>query len=63
MGNIDSRSKFKGGYIFVKTDRPYYYAGNKVFGKIYIRAEVPMEPSHIEIYIKGKEKASFRESE
>lgn len=63
MGNIDSRAKFHGGYIFIKTDRPYYYPGNKVFGKIYIRAEVPMEPSHMEIYVKGKEKCSFVEEE
>ena len=47
MGNIDSRSKFNGGYIFVMTDRPYYYPGNVVKGKIYIRTDVPMEPSHI----------------
>ena len=63
MGNIDSRAKFQGGYIFVKTDRPYYYPGNTVYGKIYIRTDVPMEPSHIDIYVKGKEKAHFMEDE
>jgi hypothetical protein len=45
------------------TDRPYYYPGNVVKGKIYIRTEIPMEPSHIEIYVKGKEKCSFVEEE
>jgi hypothetical protein len=29
MGNtIDKRACFDGGYIYVKTDRPYYYPGN-----------------------------------
>ena len=39
MGNIDSRSKFDWGYLYLKTDREYYYPGNTVFGKIYIRCE------------------------
>ena len=31
MGNkIDQMAKFNGGYLFLKTDRPYYYAKNKV---------------------------------
>lgn len=42
MGNIDSRAKFDGGYLFVKTDKPFYYPNNTVYGKIYIRAEVPL---------------------
>lgn len=65
MGNtgsqeIDQRSKFNGGYLYVKTDQPYYYKGNTVYGKIYIRTEVPMNANVLEIDIKGKEKASFR---
>ena len=63
MGNIDTRAQFQGGYIYVKTDRPYYYPGNTVYGKIYIRTQTYMEPQHIEIYVKGKEKASFYEFE
>ena len=63
MGNIDSRSKFEGGHLYVKTDRPYYYPGNEVFGKIYIRTFVPMDPSHMEIKVKGKEKASYKRFE
>ena len=40
MGNnIDSRSCFDGGYIFLKTDQPFYYPGNMVTGKIYVRAD------------------------
>lgn len=60
MGNsIDTRSMFDGGYIFVKTDQPFYYPGNMVTGKIYIRADKVLEADFIEIKIKGKEKASF----
>ena len=58
-GNIDSRSCFDGGYLYVKTDKPYYYPGNQVLGKIYIRLERPMSPSHLEIKVAGKEKCSF----
>ena len=63
MGNIDSRSKFQGGYLYVKTDKPFYYPGDTVYGKIYIRTEVPMSPRNLDIYVKGKEKASFRYTE
>ena len=66
MGNaIDRRAAFNGGYLYVKTDRPYYYPGNTVFGKIYIRIECPMDARNLDIKISGKEKASFlrRESE
>lgn len=66
MGNtIDRRASFNGGYLFVKTDRPYYYPGNVVYGKIYIRLECPMDAKNLEIKISGKEKASFlrRETE
>ena len=43
----------------MKTDRPYYYPGNVVLGKIYIRTDVPMSPANLEIRVRGKEKASF----
>ena len=60
MGNsIDRRACFHGGYLYVKTDRPYYYPGNTVMGKIYIRVEIPMSAKELTIKIKGKEKASF----
>lgn len=59
MGNIDSRSQFNGGYIYVRTDRPYYYPGNFVQGKVYIRLDYPMNASHLEFRIKGKETSSY----
>ena len=60
MGNaIDRRACFHGGYLYVKTDRPYYYPGNEVFGKIYIRIEQPCEAKDLTIKISGKEKCSF----
>ena len=65
MGNIDSRSKFHGGYIYVKTDKPFYYSGNKVFGKIYIRVEPGnlLQARNLDIRVKGKEKCSYWEQE
>lgn len=59
MGNIDSRAAFNGGYLYVKADKEYYYAGDVVYGKIYIRCEVPMQAKHLEVRLKGKEKMSF----
>jgi len=63
MGNIDSRSKFDGGYIYVKTDKPFYYSGNKVLGNIYIRVEPDnlLQARNLDIRVKGKEYCSYRE--
>lgn len=50
MGNdasIDARAAFQGGYLYVKTDKPFYHKGETVYGKIYIRTEVPMNASHL----------------
>ena len=47
------------GYLYVKTDRPYYYAGNTVYGKIYIRVNSCLEAKCLEIKLKGKMKNSF----
>ena len=59
MGNTnDSRATFEGGYLFVKTDRPFYYAGDIIYGKIYIRADQPIKAKNIAIKIEGKEKSS-----
>ena len=49
--------------MYVKTAQPFYYPGNTVYGKIYIRTLVPMNPSFLEIYVKGKEKAHFKYDE
>ena len=60
MGNsIDSRAGFDGGYIFIKTDQPFYYPGNTVTGKIYIRADKVLDADYLEIKVKGKEKCSW----
>ena len=64
MGNsIDSRAIVEGGFLYVKTDKPFYYPGNTVYGKIYIRCDVPIEAKYLEIKIEGKEKASFYREE
>jgi hypothetical protein len=37
MGNqLEQMAKFDGGYLYLRTDRQYYYPSNKVQGKIYI---------------------------
>jgi len=60
MGNsIDTRAGFDGGYIFIKTDQPFYYPGNTVTGKIYIRADKVLDADYLEIKVKGKEKCSW----
>jgi len=59
MGNIDSRACFNGGYLYVKTDRPYYYPGNEVMGKIHIRISQPCQAKELKMRITGKEKCSF----
>ena len=59
MGNIDGRAHFDGGYIYVKTHKQFYYPGEKVFGKIYLRTEKVLNAKFLEIRVKGKEKSSF----
>jgi hypothetical protein len=59
MGNqMDSRSQFDWGYLFVKTDKTFYYKGDTVYGKIYIRCTRQMQANFLELDIKAKEKAS-----
>lgn len=60
MGNIDSRACIEGGYMYVKTNQPFYHPGNTVYGKIYIRADQVIDAKWLEIKIEGKEKSSFK---
>ena len=55
----DSRCNFPKGNIQVQTEFPFYEPGNTVNGKIFIEAHKPLEASHIEIEVKGGEKAGF----
>ena len=55
---LDMRAQFDGGYLYVKTDRTFYYKGETVYGKIYIRCTRQMDASWLEIDVKAKEKAS-----
>ena len=62
MGNkIDKRAIFDGGYLFVKTERPFYYPGELVIGKIYIRLNTQMSATNLELRVKGKEKYWYDE--
>ena len=64
MGNKNSKKQEQLEYsISVKTDRPYYYPGNKVFGKVYIDTKIRLDPKNISIHFKGLEKASYLKSE
>lgn len=49
---------FDGGTLYLKTDMPFYYAGQTVTGKIYIRADRDLDAKRIIIRVKGKEKYS-----
>jgi hypothetical protein len=62
MGNVDSRSKFDSGYFIVQTDKPFYSPGEVVTANIYMRISRPLDATHIDLEIKGKEKVSFLES-
>lgn len=60
MGNdIDSRAQNDWGILYVKTSKPFYYQGDMVEGKIYIRVDQTIQPSQMEIRIKGKEACSW----
>ena len=60
MGNqIDKRAKFNGGYIYLRTDKPYYQSGDQVEGKIYLRTSIVLKAKNIQIRINGKEQESF----
>lgn len=59
MGNVDSRAKFNAGYMIVQTDQPFYSPGQLCTAKVYLRITRPLDASHIDLEIKGKEKASF----
>jgi hypothetical protein len=55
----DSRCIFPKGKIQVQTEFPFYEPGNVVNGKIFIEVPQPMAATHIEIEVKGGEKAAF----
>lgn len=52
-------TQFHGGYLYLKTDKPFYYPGDKVLGKIYIRVEIAMDAKNMELRVKGREKYSY----
>ncbi len=61
MGNIDSRSKYQHGYLMLQTAQPFYYPGSVVQGTVYLRCTSPVDVTHIDLEVKGGEKASFVE--
>ena len=63
MGNVDSRSKFEVGYLSVMTDKPFFHPGELITGKIYMRMLRPVDASHLDLQVNGKEKGKWLDSE
>ena len=63
MGNIDSRAKHDCGYLMLQTEKPFYEPGEVITGTIYIRCTLNVAAKHIMLEIKGKEKASWWDTE
>ena len=59
VSNYDKSAVFEGGYLFVKCERPVYYPGNQVNGKIYLRVERPMNATKLDIQVQGAEKVFY----
>jgi hypothetical protein len=55
----DPRCVFPSGKIQLQTEFPFYEPGNVVNGKIFIEVGAPVQASHIEIKVQGKEEAKF----
>ena len=60
MGNDHSFAQQSFGFFFVQTDRPYYYPGNSVHCKVYLRLDRPTEFKNLQVRLKCKEKIGFR---
>lgn len=50
---------FDGGYLFIKTENPYFYPGNLVQGKIHVRITSQMNATGLDMNINGMEIAKF----
>ena len=61
MGNVGSlkEAEYPFGNMYIKTDCPSYYPGEKVTGKIYIRCHSVLNAKHITVRIKGNEYIRF----
>lgn len=55
----DPRCAFAKGKIQLQTEFPFYEPGNIVNGKIFLELMHPVQASHIQIKVKGKEEAKF----
>jgi len=61
MGNIDGRSKFEHGHIYLQPDFPYSVSGENTTGKIYLELRQPFPAVSLDIEVKGEEKCKWRE--
>lgn len=55
----DARCVFKAGKMQLQTEFPFYEPGNTINGKIFIEVPQPVQASHIELEIKGKEEVKW----
>ena len=63
MGNVDSRCKQKGGYMFVQTEKPFYEPGDEIKGKIYLRLDETVKAEKISMWVRGREKVKWKDTE
>lgn len=54
--------KFSKGYLCIQGAKPDYYPGEMVQGSIFLRVTHPISAKHIEIQVRGKEKANFTDT-
>lgn len=62
MGNIDGRSKFEHGHIYLQLDFPYSISGENTTGNIYLELGQPFPAVSLDIEMKGEEKCKWTET-
>lgn len=61
MGNASAKDTLEGVFMYVEFDRPYFYPDNVVTGKLFIKADVPVEARSLHVRIKTKLSCGFYE--
>ena len=61
MGNVDSRAKFKHGYLMLQVDQPFVYSGGEIKGNAFLQLDQPFPAVQLSLKIKGKEKVHWTE--
>ena len=61
MGNVDSKSKFEHGHIYIQPDHPYAISGENMTGNVYMELKQPYPAVSLDIIIKGDEHCKWTE--